>query len=127
MYRATIVQIANRSRRRRGLPELDRYGRRCLIASTVIMGTFLAICAHVTFLMATTEPSTRDVPYASSPVSTTRYVPPTAPVEFTAPTSEPEASVPVSEPDVDVHVDTDHHDLPDGALTGGYCRRKWWC
>jgi endonuclease YncB( thermonuclease family) len=29
----------------------------------------------------------------------------------------------------DIDVDIDHHDtnLPDGALTGGYCARKWWC
>jgi hypothetical protein len=25
-----------------------------------------------------------------------------------------------------VYVDH-HHNLPDGALTGGYCARKWWC
>lgn len=29
-------------------------------------------------------------------------------------------------PDVDVDVDDDVN-LPDGALTGGYCARKWWC
>jgi hypothetical protein len=30
-------------------------------------------------------------------------------------------------PSTDVDVDVDHHGLPDGALTGGYCARKWWC
>lgn len=25
------------------------------------------------------------------------------------------------------YVDTPNVDLPDGALTGGYCARKWWC
>jgi len=30
--------------------------------------------------------------------------------------------------DVDVDVDFgDDNGLPDGALTGGYCARKWWC
>lgn len=32
--------------------------------------------------------------------------------------------------DVDVYVDTDDsgdYNMPDGALTGGYCARKWWC
>ena len=31
--------------------------------------------------------------------------------------------------DVDVYVDTDggNYNMPDGALTGGYCARKWWC
>lgn len=27
---------------------------------------------------------------------------------------------------VDVDVSRDHG-MPDGALTGGYCRKKWWC
>ncbi|WP_207787480.1 thermonuclease family protein [Actinomycetospora cinnamomea] len=27
----------------------------------------------------------------------------------------------------DVDVDRPHVNLPDGALTGGYCARKWWC
>ncbi|WP_226353771.1 thermonuclease family protein [Pseudonocardia sp. ICBG601] len=30
----------------------------------------------------------------------------------------------------DVYVDTDgggNYNMPDGALTGGYCARKWWC
>jgi endonuclease YncB( thermonuclease family) len=30
--------------------------------------------------------------------------------------------------DVDVYVDGDgDFNMPDGALTGGYCARKWWC
>ncbi|GAA4797614.1 hypothetical protein GCM10023200_37310 [Actinomycetospora chlora] len=29
--------------------------------------------------------------------------------------------------DVDVHVGDGDSGLPDGALTGGYCARKWWC
>jgi hypothetical protein len=32
--------------------------------------------------------------------------------------------------DTDVHVDVDHHrhhNMPDGALTGGFCRKHWWC
>ncbi len=30
--------------------------------------------------------------------------------------------------DADVYVDDDDDDgLPDGALTGGYCARRWWC
>lgn len=40
------------------------------------------------------------------------------------------SSAPVSSgSDVDVYVDTDDDDvnMPDGALTGGYCARKWWC
>lgn len=55
---------------------------------------------------------------AESPTTTT------TPPPTTTTTSEPP---PASDTDVDVHVDTDHHNLPDGALTGGYCRRKWWC
>jgi hypothetical protein len=32
------------------------------------------------------------------------------------------------EEDVDVpNVNAPHVNLPDGALTGGYCARKWWC
>jgi hypothetical protein len=28
-----------------------------------------------------------------------------------------------------VHVDVDHHhhNMPDGSLTGGFCRHHWWC
>lgn len=39
------------------------------------------------------------------------------------------SSAPVSSgSDVDVYVDTDDDvNMPDGALTGGYCARKWWC
>lgn len=40
--------------------------------------------------------------------------------------SEPDYSPSTSEYDVDVDVDDDGN-LPDGALTGGYCARKWWC
>lgn len=31
-----------------------------------------------------------------------------------------------SSSDVDIDVDRDGN-MPDGALTGGYCARKWWC
>lgn len=40
--------------------------------------------------------------------------------------SEPDYSPSTTEYDVDVDVDDDVN-LPDGALTGGYCARKWWC
>ena len=40
--------------------------------------------------------------------------------------SEPDYPPSTSEYDVDVDVDDDVN-LPDGALTGGYCARKWWC
>jgi hypothetical protein len=29
--------------------------------------------------------------------------------------------------DIDVDIDDDNVNLPDGALTGSYCARKWWC
>lgn len=31
------------------------------------------------------------------------------------------------EEDVDVDVDAPNVNLPDGALTGGFCARKWYC
>lgn len=31
------------------------------------------------------------------------------------------------EEDVDVNVNAPNVNLPDGALTGGFCARKWWC
>ena len=31
------------------------------------------------------------------------------------------------EEDVDVDVDAPNVNMPDGALTGGFCARKWWC
>lgn len=36
------------------------------------------------------------------------------------------APSPAKLPDVDIH-HGDHVNMPDGALTGGYCRHKWWC
>lgn len=45
--------------------------------------------------------------------------------------SDPVArSTPPASSDDDVHVDLGRpgdNGLPDGALTGGYCARKWWC
>lgn len=46
--------------------------------------------------------------------------PPPAPVQ----TSSPVSSSPGSDADIDVDRDSN---MPDGALTGGYCARKWWC
>jgi endonuclease YncB( thermonuclease family) len=40
--------------------------------------------------------------------------------------SEPEPTPATTSYDVDVDVDDDVNH-PDGALTGGYCARKWWC
>jgi hypothetical protein len=42
------------------------------------------------------------------------------------------AESPIRRPPADnsggVYVDTDDDDgMRDGALTGGYCARKWWC
>ncbi|GAA4839936.1 hypothetical protein GCM10023201_32250 [Actinomycetospora corticicola] len=51
-------------------------------------------------------------------------------VSNAAPTTTPPTAstttTPPSNTDVDIDVDEDHN-LPDGALTGGFCRRKWWC
>lgn len=41
--------------------------------------------------------------------------------------SEPDYAPSTSTYDVDVDIDDDDDNLPDGALTGGYCARKWWC
>jgi endonuclease YncB( thermonuclease family) len=42
--------------------------------------------------------------------------------------SEPDSAPSTSQYDVDVELGDDDDDgLPDGALTGGYCARKWWC
>jgi len=42
--------------------------------------------------------------------------------------SEPDDAPSTSQYDVDVELGDDDDDgLPDGALTGGYCARKWWC
>ncbi|SFN56667.1 hypothetical protein SAMN05216207_1016147 [Pseudonocardia ammonioxydans] len=57
----------------------------------------------------------KDLTYAMSPPSGRECGGPSTPVS--------------SGSDVDVYVDTDDDDvnMPDGALTGGYCARKWWC
>jgi hypothetical protein len=49
--------------------------------------------------------------------------------ETTSATPEPEAAPETTTSSGDsTHVYVDHHhNLPDGALTGGYCARKWWC
>ena len=41
--------------------------------------------------------------------------------------SEPDYAPSTSQYDVDVELGDDDDGLPDGALTGGYCARKWWC
>jgi endonuclease YncB( thermonuclease family) len=41
--------------------------------------------------------------------------------------SEPDYAPSTSQYDVDVELGDDDDDLPDGALTGGYCASKWWC
>ncbi|WP_433785231.1 thermonuclease family protein [Actinomycetospora sp. CA-101289] len=41
--------------------------------------------------------------------------------------SAPEYAPSTSQYDVDVDLEDDDDGLPDGALTGGYCARKWWC
>lgn len=44
--------------------------------------------------------------------------------------SAPETTSSTSDDDVDVDVDLPRrgdNGLPDGALTGGYCAKKWWC
>lgn len=42
--------------------------------------------------------------------------------------SEPDDTPSTGQYDVDVELGVDDDDgLPDGALTGGYCARKWWC
>lgn len=42
--------------------------------------------------------------------------------------SEPDDAPSTSQYDVDVELGDDDDDgLPDGALSGGYCARKWWC
>jgi hypothetical protein len=121
VYRATIVQIANQSRRRRGLPELDRYARRCLIASTTIMGTFLAICLGVGVMAATSEPVSRDVPRAAPPVNTRTYAP--GPTTTHAP---PTSSTPPTASDEPVYVplpDNDDDDFDKPRI----CRKRWYC
>lgn len=45
----------------------------------------------------------------------------------TTTTTPPPATTSAAPSNTDVDVDVDHHNLPDGALTGGYCRHKWWC
>jgi hypothetical protein len=68
--------------------------------------------------------------YASSTATTTPTptVQPTT-TRKTRPEDRPTATPtrdPVEEIDVP-DVNAPHVNLPDGALTGGYCRRHWWC
>jgi hypothetical protein len=44
-YVATVVRRMDNSRQRRGLPRMDRYGRRCLLALTLIAFTLTACTA----------------------------------------------------------------------------------
>lgn len=45
-----------------------------------------------------------------------------------AETVEPAPVSGLSDPSTEIDVDRDEdHNMPDGALTGGYCARKWWC
>lgn len=73
----------------------------------------------------TTPPTTAQSPVREAPPyvqATPTYVEPTE-----EPTYEPVEPVEdVDVPDVNWPSPGDQG-LPDGALTGGYCARKWWC
>lgn len=60
-----------------------------------------------------------------------QFGPPCAPGDLDAPPAPaaPGAASPTGgQPNVHVDVDVHHRGgLPDGVLTGGFCRRHWWC
>lgn len=116
-YRMTVVRGMNNSRRRRGLPALDQRGRRSLLTLTVALAGFIALVGMAN-AMATPQ-RTADQPTIVRPAPRTFTPLPTATQPTPAATYSP---APLPEVDVD-----DHVNLPDGALTGGYCARKWWC
>jgi hypothetical protein len=123
-YRATIVQFANRSRRRRGLPELDPYGRRCLIATTVLMGTFLAICLCVGVTAATIGPASPTAAPATR--SSPRYIPPPIPSGVLLPMPTVTSAPPTTPDPGPAYVplpDNDDDDFDKPRI----CHRKWWC
>lgn len=138
-YRALVVAPINRANARRGMPPLSRGARVALAAA--VWGTVAMIAlawSSVTALGATTGtvPPAAYTPSTSAP-RTTVTRPPMPPIptitRVWTPTPEPTPEpAPVSEAPTggsNVHVDVDrpHHNLPDGALTGGFCRHHRWC
>lgn len=134
VYRLVVVGGLNRSRARRGVPPLDARGLRHLAGVTWFAVGVLALVV----VASVTHPA----PAVSAPAYVPRTIasrPPMPPIPTITrvwtpapePTSEP-APTTVSEAPTggsDVHVDVDrpHHNLPDGALTGGFCRHHRWC
>lgn len=97
-----------------------------LLQRGIVIRAASSAAAASTVLAQTPNPGTTITQATANLVQFTIPVAPTTTTTTTAPptttTTEPPAS------DTDVHIDVDeHHNLPDGALTGGYCRRKWWC
>lgn len=97
--------------------------KRLLRRLAIFMGGFVALV----FFAAQCSAPTPTVP-PPPPPRTVYVTVPTAPTPTPTPTpvvTPTVESTPARIPDVDVH--GDHVNLPDGALTGGYCARKWWC
>jgi hypothetical protein len=123
--RAVVRHVLGRiddGRIRRGVGPMDRRQRRTatrlIVFSFAMLGLFIVVGA-------TSRPPQATVTPARQPVT---YVTPTP-----TPTPTPELvetpAPAIDEPPPDVHIDVDrnHANLPDGALTGGYCAHKWWC
>jgi hypothetical protein len=82
--------------------------------------TFGALLALGLFVPRTEPAAPAMAPPALAPVTPApalTWTPPTTPTPGPTVTPSPE---PAADLDDDVN-------LPDGALTGGYCARKWWC
>ena len=118
LYRATLVRWVNHSRERRGVGELDRYGRRCLLIAT-LAGLTMVSCttAIVANPPAPERPAARPVtlPRTASP-----DINPRQPLLTQAPTSSP-APVVVDEDDDQVHIDV--HDDDDHPRKSDFCGR----
>lgn len=115
-----LTRIDN-GRIRRGVGPMDRGQRR---TATWLIGFVFGMLAL--FLVATSGTSPK--PAVTATPTPRPYVAETT-TPAPTPTPEPVATTAPEPAPSDTYVDVDvpHMNLPDGALTGGYCRHKWWC
>lgn len=92
-----------------------------LSARGISVGTALPGSEYATIVSQNPYPGTR---ISQATANVIQLMVPTT--STTTTTTPPPTTTSEAPSNTDVNVDVDHNSR-DGALTGGYCRRKWWC
>jgi hypothetical protein len=122
-----VLNLIDNRRISRGVGPMDHRQRRT--ARWMIgFGFGVFVLAVMAGMSSGPKPAVAATP-AARPYVVSTTTPRATPTLTPSPTPEPlETIVPTTAPsDTEVDVDVPHVNMPDGALTGGYCRHKWWC